>query len=310
MDDSLVRFGLRSMTPPPSSGSSAGYAKEHHTMTPRCLLFFPGDRPDMYPKAIASGADQVCMDLEDAVAPESKEEARAAAVSVLERTDFDPARFVLRINSPVTPEGERDLAALSEIPTLHGAPLTVMIPKLDSPEGLDHVRSKITETGGVARLIPIVETAKGLSRVEELASADSVSDILFGGLDLSIELGAALEWEPLLYARSRTVHAARLGGVGAIDMPFFDVSDEEGLSEAAQRVRRLGFNGKAAIHPSHVAAVQQVFSPSEAEVVRARRVMEADHAGRGVFMLDGVMVDRPGILAARDIVARADAPQR
>ncbi len=276
-------------------------------MTPRCILFFPGARPDMYAKAIASGADQVCMDLEDSVAPESKEEARAAAVSVLGAADFDPARFILRINSPATPEGERDLAALTGLETLRDQPLTLMIPKLDSPEGLDHVRSRISDGGGVARLIPIVETIKGLARVEELAAADSVTDILFGGLDLSIELGAALEWEPLLYARSRTVHAARLGGVGAIDMPFLDVSDGEGVREAAERVRKLGFNGKAAIHPAHVAAVQEAFSPSEDEVTRARRVAEAARDGQGVFMLDGVMVDRPGILAARRIVAWADA---
>ena len=275
-------------------------------MTPRCVLFFPGTRPDMYAKAIASGADQVCMDLEDAVAPESKEEARTAAVSVLEAADFDPTRFILRINSPALPEGERDLAALSELETLRDRPLTLMIPKLDSQEGLDHVRSRIEEGGGVVRLIPIVETAKGLARVEELAAAESVSDILFGGLDLSIELGAALEWEPLLYARSRTVHAARLGGVGAIDMPFLDVSDAAGVREAAERVRALGFNGKAAIHPAHVSAVQATFSPSEDEVTRARRVTEAAGDGQGVFMLDGVMVDRPGILAARRVVAWAD----
>lgn len=264
----------------------------------------------MYAKAIASGADQVCMDLEDAVAPESKEEARTSAISVLEGDDFDPGRFVLRINSPATPEGELDLAALCKIVGRHDSPLTLMIPKLDSPEGLEHVRNEIDRAGGVARLIPIVETVMGLSCVEELAAADSVSNILFGGLDLSIDLGAALEWEPLLYARSRTVHAARLGGVGAIDMPFLDVSDSEGLREAAERVRNLGFDGKAAIHPTHVAVVQETFSPSEDEVARARRVMEAAHGSQGVFMLDGVMVDRPGILAAREIVARADAQYR
>ena len=188
------------------------------------------------------------MDLEDAVAPESKQEARACAVSVLEGADFDPGRFILRINSPALPEGDRDLAALNGIATPRGSPLTLMIPKLDSPEDLDDVRSKIRDGGGVARLIPIIETAKGLACVEELAAADSVAAILFGGLDLSVDLGAALEWDALLYARSRTVHAARLGGVGAIDMPFFDVSDLEGLREAAGRVRSLGFKGKAVIH--------------------------------------------------------------
>ncbi|MCH7531158.1 MAG: CoA ester lyase [Gemmatimonadetes bacterium] len=279
-------------------------------MTPRCVLFFPGTRPDMYAKAIASGADQVCMDLEDAVAPESKEEARASAVSVLEGADLDPTRFILRINSPVTPEGDRDLAALSELETLRGSPLTLMIPKVDSPEELDHVRNRVSDGVGVLSLIPVVETAKGLACVEELAAADSVSGILFGGLDLSIDLGTALEWDALLYARSRTVHAARLGGVGAIDMPFLNVSDRDGLREEAGRVRKLGFKGKAAIHPDHVEAVQAAFSPSEDEVTRARRVTEAARESKGVFMLDGVMVDRPGIEAARRILTWADAHGR
>jgi len=279
-------------------------------MTPRCLLFFPGTRPDMYAKAVASGADQVCMDLEDAVAPESKQEARASAMSVLQAADFDPERFVLRINSPSTPEGDRDLAALGELTTLRGSPLTLMIPKLDSPEGLDQVRGRIHDGGMTPRLIPIVETARGLACVEELAQADCVVAILFGGLDLSIDLGAALEWDALLYARSRTVHAARLGGVGAIDMPFFDIPDHEGLREDATRIRRLGFKGKAAIHPTHVSPIQEIFSPSEDEVTQARRVTEAARASKGVFMLDGVMVDRPGIVAAERIVAWADAHGR
>ena len=279
-------------------------------MTPRCVLFFPGTRPDMYAKAVASGADQVCMDLEDAVAPESKQEARASAMSVLQAADFDPERFILRINSAATPEGDRDLAMLSELEALRASPLTLMIPKLDAPEGLDNVRSRVIDGGMVPRLIPIVETAMGLACVEELAAADCVAAILFGGLDLSVDLGAALEWDALLYARSRTVHAARLGGIGAIDMPFFDVSDQEGLREDAGRVRRLGFKGKAAIHPSHVSAIQEIFSPSEDQVAQARRVTAAARDSKGVFMLDGVMVDRPGIVAAEQVVAWADSHGR
>ncbi len=279
-------------------------------MTPRCILFFPGTRPDMYAKAIASGADQVCMDLEDAVAPGAKQEARASAMSVLQAPDFDPERFILRINNPATPEGDRDLAALGELATLRGSPLTLMIPKLDAPEGLDQVRSRIHDRGMTPRLIPIVETARGLACVEALAAADSVAAIVFGGLDLSVDLGTTLDWDALLYARSRTVHAARLGGVGAIDMPFFDISDHAGLSDDAARVRRLGFKGKTAIHPSHVSAIQEIFSPSEDEVTQARRVTQAARDSKGVFMLDDVMVDRPGIVAAERIVAWADAHER
>ncbi len=250
------------------------------------------------------------MDLEDAVAPESKERARAAAVSLLGRGDLDRMRFILRINNPSTPDGDRDLAALGDLEAVRGLPLTLMIPKVGSSDEIDHVRSRVERCGPSVSFIPVIETARGLACVEEIAAAPSVSGLLFGGLDLSIDLGAALEWDALLYARSRVVHAARLGGVRAIDMPFLALSDPEGLREEADRVRRLGFKGKAAIHPDHVEAIHEVFSPSDEDVARARRVMEAARQGEGVFLLDGVMVDRPGIEAARRILAWTEAHER
>ena len=128
---------------------------------------------------------------------------------------------------------------------------------------------------------------------------------------MSVDLGAALDWDALLYARSRVVHAARLGGVGAVDMPFFDIGDQTGLREEADAVRRLGFKGKAAIHPSQVGVLHDAFSPSEAEVAQARLVTETfDRVRKGVFLLDGVMVDRPAIEAARRVVAWADTHGR
>lgn len=274
---------------------------------PRCILFFPGTRPELYAKAMASGADQVCMDLEDAVAPDSKEEARDAALSVLRRADFDPARFVLRINQPGTPDGARDLEALSDSEPGRATPWTLMVPKVHASEELEDLRSRLHEGGLSPSLLPVIETAEGLARVEAVAAVDSICGLLFGGLDLSVDLGAALDWDALLYARSRVVLAARLGGVSAIDMPFLRISDPEGLRDEAERVHRLGFKGKAAIHPGHVDALQTVFSPSEQEVERARRITDAARENAGVFLLDGVMVDRPGIIAARRILARADA---
>ena len=248
------------------------------------------------------------MDLEDAVAPDSKDRARVAATTLLASPDLDTARFILRINHPSTHEGERDLAAIGEIGALVGRPLTLMIPKVDSPDVLDEVRKRLNGHDLTASLIPMIETARGLARVEELAVADSVSGLLFGGLDLSVDLGAAMEWEPLLYARSRVVHASRLGGVGVTDMPFLDISDPAGLRAEADRARKLGFSGKAAIHPDQVEVVLDAFSPTQEEVARARRVTEAFERERtGVILVDGVMVDRPLIEAARRIVSWADA---
>lgn len=280
-------------------------------VSPLCILFFPGSRPELYEKAMASGADQVCMDLEDAVALDAKDGARSAAAELLASPDMDATRFILRINHPSTPEGDLDLTAIGERGALPGRPLTLMIPKVDAPDDLRDVRARLQAHGLSASLVPVIETVRGLARVEELAVADSVSGLLFGGLDLSVDLGAAMEWEPLLYARSRVVHAARLGGIGATDMPFLQLNEPTGLRAEAERAHKLGFNGKAVIHPDHVDVVVDVFSPTAEEVSRARRVTETfDREPAGVLVVDGVMIDRPGIESARRIVSWADARGR
>jgi citrate lyase beta subunit len=255
----------------------------------RCLLFFPGTRPELLAKALATGVDRVCMDLEDAVSAESKDDARSVALGVLHDPALDERRFVLRINHPRTPEGRRDIEAIA---SRGPSTPTLMVPKADCADER-------------ASLIPVIETARGLADVESITAADGVSGVVFGGLDLSIDLGASPEWEALLYGRSRTVHAARLAGVGVVDMPFFDISDPNGLRLEAERVRRLGFSGKAAIHPSQVGVIQAAFTPSGPEIARARRLVEAyDRERKGAFLLDGVMIDRPAVEAARSLLAR------
>lgn len=278
---------------------------------PHCLLFFPGTRPDMYDKAIATGADHVCMDLEDAVAPDAKDDARASALSLLAREDLDAERFVLRVNRPQSVEGDRDLEALGQLDVLRERPVKLMVPKADSPDELAGVRRSLVGRGVFDSFIAVIESARGLARVEDIAAAPPVSGLLFGGLDLSVDLGAALDWDALLYARSRVVHAARLGGIGALDMPFLKVADSNGLRREAEATARLGFVGKAAIHPGQVEVIHDAFSPTAAEVERARKVKEAfARSGEGVFLLDGVMVDRPEIESARRIAEWADARGR
>jgi len=271
----------------------------------RCVLFVPGSRPDRYSKALASGADRVCVDLEDAVAPGDKAAARTHVLELMRGQAWDPRRTLVRINHPSTPEGASDLAALAEAPA--GTAVLVMVPKCGSPGDLDAVRSALPAAGGRLVLVPVVESAAGLARVEEIATAPSVGALLLGGVDLTAELGAALEWDSLLYARGRLVHAAALAGVRAIDVPFLDASDAAGLRDEAARVRRLGFGGKAAIHPHQVGVVQAAFSPSDEEIARAARVLEVAGRQEGAFLLDGRMVDRPVVEAARRIVAMAEA---
>ena len=275
----------------------------------RSILFVPADRPDRYRKALASDADAACIDLEDAVAPERKAEGRAALCEFLRDPSWDPTRLMVRINDPGSPEGRLDAQALAEVRAEAGRsrpPLAaVMLPMVRN--GGD-VREAVRLLGnGAASVLPLVETASGLQNAVKLGEADpSVAGLVFGGFDLCLELGADPCWESLLYARSRVVHAAAATGVAAIDMPSLEVRDGglEALREEARRVRRLGFSGKMAIHPAQLPAIHDAFGFSDLDVERAKRIVEADRdAQGGPVLLDGKMVDRPIVRAARRVLA-------
>ena len=272
----------------------------------RCVLFFPATRPDRYEKALGSGADAVCMDLEDAVAFDEKDRGRREATGLLRAREARRAATMVRVNDPKGPLGREDLEAICDA---GAAPDAIMLPKVDSPEDVLGVEGVLGGQGLRVPLIPVIETALGLSAVEAISTcSSSISAVLFGGVDLSAELGATIGWDELLYARSRVVHAAALGGIPAIDMPLLDLSSSGVLEAEAVAVARLGFTGKAAIHPSQVSVIQERFSPSEGEVAAARRLIEAYEAqDGGVFLMDGVMVDRPVVEAARRTVARSAA---
>lgn len=274
------------------------------------MLFVPGDRPDRFGKALAAGADAVCIDLEDAVPPQRKAVAREAVAGFLaerpagrSRNDIDPPYLAVRINDPDTDLGRTDAGALSGVPR----PDAFMIPKVRTATEVRHAARLL---GGDVRLLPLIETAWGLENAARITSASpAVIGVVFGGFDLAIELGADPVWEALLNARSRVVHAAALSGLDAIDMPSRDFREMSGLREEAERARRLGFAGKMAIHPAQLPVIHEVFTPSEAEVARARRIVEADReAGGGAVALEGRMVDRPVAEVARRVLARARPP--
>ena len=268
----------------------------------RSILFVPGDRPDRYEKALAAGADAVCIDLEDAVAPARKTGARASVARFLaHRPRPSAAAVIVRLNDPDTGEGELDAGALRDQP-----PDAVMIPKVTTAEGVARTSRLV---GAAMPLLPIIETARGLENAARIGAASTaVTALIFGGFDLSVELGAEPDWEPLLYARSRVVHAAAVSGLEAIDMPSRDLRRTAGLRAEAENARRLGYSGKVAIHPAQIGVIHEVFTPSAEEVERARRIVEADRAaGGGAVALDGRMVDRPVVEAARRVLARAGA---
>lgn len=268
-------------------------------MAARSWLFVLGDRPDRFDKARASGADRVIVDLEDAVRPAHKEAAREAVAAYLA-----PGRPVyVRVNGAATPWHDADLEAVCR-PGLAG----VVLPKAEDAATIRHVADRLRGAGlPGATVAPLVESARGVWRARRLAAADPlVERLLFGALDLALDLGASVgpDEAELLLARQAVVLASRVAGVAPpIDGIAERIDDEEGLRAACERARRLGFGGKLAIHPRQVAAINGAFTPTPAEVAWARRVVAAyDAAPGGAARVDGRMVDRPVVERARRVL--------
>lgn len=270
----------------------------------RSLLFVPATRPDRFEKAAAAGADMVCIDLEDAVAPVDKETARETALEYLSGTLPVGPRWILRINSPRTELGMRDVLAL-----LSGdaAPDALFVPKASSGEEMRWLDELLEAAGKDIELIPVVESAEGLDRVLEIVSAaPRIVAVGFGSADFAAELGSDMGVAALAYGRGRIAAAAGQAGVAAIDGIWADFNDDEGLRGDTELVRSMGFDGKIAIHPRQVAVINAGFAPSAAEVERAERIIAAaEAAGGGVATVDGEMIDGPVVAAAEQTLAAA-----
>jgi citrate lyase beta subunit len=268
----------------------------------RCLLFVPGSRPERFSKAAASGADMVCIDLEDAVAPGDKATARAATLTFL-ATAPTTCEWVLRINSPRSADGLRDLLALVD----GAVPGLIMIPKCADAGDLRIVREVLGER--CPSLIALVESAEGLDHAVDIARAERVALLMFGGADFMAELGGTLHETSLLFARSRLAAAAARAGVGAMDVPSLEIRDQAVVAAETRHVAALGFSSKAAIHPDQVATIQQALAPTDSEIDRARRVLDAFRASpHAAIQVDGKLIDRPIVLAAERTLRRAGLP--
>ena len=271
----------------------------------RSMLFVPALRPDRFSKAIATGTDIVIVDWEDAVVPERKAEARELTGNFFGETTDRPVLRYLRVNSPRLSDGLRDLEALFEMEHL---PDGIMIPKVESPEEVRWMMEILQPYRQDIELFPTVETAKGVRAVAEVALASDATTILgFGAVDLVAETGSDLSWDSLLYTRSQVVLAATEARIEALDTVWIEIDDQAGLENESRRARALGFTGKAAIHPSQVAPINAAFSPSNAEVDLASRIVKAAKDDfSGALQIDGKMIDEPVIIAARRTMARAE----
>mgnify|MGYP002845229833 FL=1 len=247
----------------------------------------------MYPKALASGADIVCVELEDGIAPKDKAEARASAMALFKEPQAnDSVERIVRINCLRTAFGLADVQAALNTRT---PPPALMLPKVMTPEEVIWLDDLLTEAGHDTRLHVIIETNSGLENIHKIARASSRIDALFfGGVDMAAELRCKNEWDPLLYARSKVVHAAASVGIDAIDVPFLDLDDQNGMAQEAILARNLGFSGKGAIHPKQIGSLNDIFTPSADQVAHARRVTEAfEKADTGLVVIDGKLIEKP-----------------
>jgi citrate lyase subunit beta/citryl-CoA lyase len=265
----------------------------------RSFLFLPADRLERLPKALASGAHALILDLEDAVAPERKADARDALVRLWPSLDAGVrARLLLRINAAPTPWHADDAALLGELQGL-GA---VMPAKVEAPADL----LRLFAAFPARRWLPLIESAEGLAQIDTIARVPGVQRLAFGHLDFQADLGMACENDEaeLAPVRFAFVMASRRAGIAPpVDGVTTALQDNERLNADAQRARRFGFGAKLCIHPAQVAAVNAALGPSEEQRAWARRVLEAATTlGDGAFRFEGAMVDAPVLARARRFV--------
>jgi len=248
----------------------------------RSMLFVPGARPDRFEKAIASGADAVCIDLEDAVAGHLKDEARSHTIDFL-ATAPEGAAIGLRINTLNSLDGIKDVAALAES---NAVPAFVMIPKAAGPEEIEQLRDILDDKP--ISIWPLMESPEALVNLGAIAYAvGEGGGIMFGGADYSASIGSDMGWDALSYARGALVSHAALAGCEIVDVPYLDVKDEAGLYTETK-----------------VSIVNKVFTPSTEEISKAEKIAAAyEEAAGGVALLEGKLIEKPVLRAAERVLA-------
>lgn len=284
----------------------------------RALLFMPGDSRRKIEKGAGMTVDSIIMDLEDAIAPSQKDIARQSVLGALQEVDFGQSEALVRTNQ-IIPGWiyQEDIQV-----TVAAQPAGYVLPKVEDARQVQHVSELLTEAEqkhgfpiGQIKLLAIIETAKGVVNLKEIASSDSrLEALIFGAEDLAGDIGAIRSDEgyEVFYARSAVVIHARAFGLQAIDTVFIDLTaDAEKLRQETHYARKMGYTGKLAIHPKQVAPIQTVFTPSTDEIERAQALIDAfkqhQATGTGVFDYHGKMIDMPMIRAALDILQRAKA---
>ena len=271
----------------------------------RSFLFVPGSDPTMFPKALRAGPDIVCVDLEDAIAPQHKHAARDATLALFaDLPDCGETELLVRINALRTPDGLADVLAILDA---EAPPPGLMVPKVKSADEVRLLDDLLSGAQRDLRLQVIIETNEALAACHEIARASSRIDaLLFGGVDMAAELRVEPSWEALVYARSRVVHAAAAAEIDAIDVPYLDFGNMAGLEREATLGAALGMTGKGAIHPKQLPVITRHFTPSEAQIERAEKITQAfEAAGTGLVVVDGKLIEKPVLRSMYRILAIA-----
>ena len=259
----------------------------------RSFIFTPGLQPEMFPKALVSGADMVCIELEDGIAIKDKDIARKNTINALKtlevKTDVE---LVVRINCQRTKFGLLDLEAFisSEIKIK-----AIMLPKVKTPDEIKFIDDLLTDCNLDTDLHVIMETNEALENIYDIAHASRRTVALyFGGVDMAAELRVDNKWENLLYARSKLVHAGASAGLDVIDVPYLDLENMDGMKKEAELVRNLGFTGKGSIHPKQIKILNEVFTPPQDEIVKAKKILEQfNNSNTGLVVIDGKLIEKP-----------------
>lgn len=269
----------------------------------RSKLFVPGSRPELFPKAVASGADALSFDLEDSVAMDRKAEARQAVAAFLREWAGDTRQTMLvRVNGLASGLFAADVAALAGC----GVDM-INVPKVESA---DDVRQALDVIPGDMKILANIETPRGLRLAAEIATADArIAGLQLGFIDLFSQCGIDSSETGAKYSIRLAVRlAAAEAGIAVLDSAFAEVRDLEGFRAEAEAARRLGFSGKSCIHPTQVTIANEVFAPSTDEIAEAEKILAAlRERGDGVFLLDGQMIDKPILERARAVVRSAES---
>ena len=280
------------------------------------MLFLPGNNPNMLINGNCLGSDAVIFDLEDAVSPAEKDAARILVRNTMRYMDFRGCEIIVRINSIDTPYWKADIDAI-----LPYRPALILLPKTGTAQDIlaadaymTEVEAKLGFENNTVGLMPLIETALGVENAFAISTASSrVRALFLGAEDLTADLRCkrTKEGREIEYARTRLVMAARAAGIDVYDTPFTDVNDDEGIVVDATLAKALGFSGKASISPRHVEVINQVFSPSQADIDYAYEVMDAialaKAQGKGAISLKGKMIDAPIVTRAEQTIAMATA---